>query len=315
MGRHRALRSCSRGRRLDRSVRRQDRAIERGSGGRLGVAVFDTGSGRGPAIAWTSAFRCAARSNCWPRPPCWRASMRGEERLDRRIAFREDDLVTYSPVTEKHVGDGMTLAELCDAAITLSDNTAGNLLLASLGGPQGLTALRAHARRHDDPPRPHRDRRSTRRRPATRATPRRRRRCSTTCGAGARRRAVARLARAVDGWLVANKTGDARLRAGLPADWRVGDKTGSGEHGTTNDVGVIWPPDRAPLVVTAYLTRTGAIPFRDSQELQPPLLAQAAEHRLERQTLSISVLNLCLSLSVRAQLGGWPRADTHRPCA
>jgi beta-lactamase class A len=57
-------------------------------------------------------------------------------------------------------------------------------------------------------------------------------------------------------WLLGNKTGDARLRAGLPSGWRVGDKTGSGERGTTNDVGIIWPPERAPIVVTIYLTES-----------------------------------------------------------
>ncbi len=57
---------------------------------------------------------------------------------------------------------------------------------------------------------------------------------------------------------MANKTGGARLRAGLPTQWRIGDKTGSGEHGTANDVGVIWPPGRAPLIVSAYLTGTDA---------------------------------------------------------
>lgn len=59
-------------------------------------------------------------------------------------------------------------------------------------------------------------------------------------------------------WLVGNKTGDTRLRAGLPRDWRVGDKTGAGERGTTNDIGVIWPPQRAPVIVTVYLTGTSA---------------------------------------------------------
>ena len=62
------------------------------------------------------------------------------------------------------------------------------------------------------------------------------------------------------GWLVANKTGDTRLRAGLPAGWRVGDKTGTGGDGTTNDVGILWPPGRAPIIVTAYLTETTAVP-------------------------------------------------------
>ena len=59
-------------------------------------------------------------------------------------------------------------------------------------------------------------------------------------------------------WLVANKTGDKRLRALLPAGWRVGDKTGSGAYGSTNDIGILFPPDRAPLLVASYLTATKA---------------------------------------------------------
>ena len=63
-------------------------------------------------------------------------------------------------------------------------------------------------------------------------------------------------------WLVGNKTGGARLRAGLPAGWRVGDKTGSGERGTANDVGVAWPPQSPPILIAVYhavyLTGTAA---------------------------------------------------------
>ncbi len=59
-------------------------------------------------------------------------------------------------------------------------------------------------------------------------------------------------------WMVANQTGDAKLRAGVPKGWRVGDKTGRGNHGTTNDIAVLWRPDRAPLVVCAYMTETKA---------------------------------------------------------
>jgi beta-lactamase class A len=182
----------------------------------------------------------------------------GKERLDRRVAYAKSDLVTYSPVTEKHVGAGMTLAELCEAAITVSDNTAGNLLLASLGGPQGFTDF---ARTLGDTM-TRLDRIETALNEATPGDPR-----DTTTPAAM----LANIRTLVLGdaltepsrgqlkaWMLANKTGGGRLRAGLPGDWAVGDKTGSGEFGTTNDVGVIWPPGRAPIVVTIYFTETKA---------------------------------------------------------
>ncbi|MGC2489014.1 MAG: serine hydrolase, partial [Candidatus Sulfotelmatobacter sp.] len=61
-------------------------------------------------------------------------------------------------------------------------------------------------------------------------------------------------------WLVANKTGDTRLRAGFPRDWRIGDKTGSGDHGTANDIAIAWPPGRKPVIVAVYLTETTVAP-------------------------------------------------------
>jgi beta-lactamase class A len=179
----------------------------------------------------------------------------GKENLSRRIYFSETDLVAHSPETQKHVGPhGMTVAELCKAAITLSDNTAGNLLLASIGGPQGLTAFvrglgddmtrldRAETALNEALPDDPRDTTT----PNAMASDLRALVLDGALSAGSR----AQLA----DWLAANTTGGKRLRAGLPAAWRVGDKTGSGERGTANDVAVIWPPDRAPFILTAYLT-------------------------------------------------------------
>src|SRR5262245_19881348 len=152
----------------------------------------------------------------------------------------------------------MTLAELCEAAVTVSDNTAGNLLLASLGGPAGLTTftrtLGDSVTRLDriepdlneaaagDP----RDTTS----PAAMLADLNALVLGTALSAGSRERLTA--------WLVGCRTGDKRLRAGLPQGWRVGDKTGTGENGTANDVAVIWPPQRAPLVLTVYLTGASA---------------------------------------------------------
>jgi beta-lactamase class A len=150
----------------------------------------------------------------------------------------------------------MTIGEICEAAVALSDNTAANLLLALLGGPAGLTA---YARSLGD-----RVTRLDRIEPALNEAAPHDVRDTTTpsalvgdlhailVGAALSQASRARLI----GWLVACKTGDRRLRAGVPAGWRVGDKTGSGGHGTTNDVGILWPPDRDPVLVAVYLTRT-----------------------------------------------------------
>ena len=228
-------------------------ALERRYGGRLGVAILDARSGRRinhrgeERFPMCSTFKWLAAALVLSRVD------RGVERLDRRIVFGRDALVTHSPVTEQHVGKpGMTLAALCHAAITLSDNTAANLLLASFGGPAGLTAF---ARSLGDT-RTRLDRIETALNEAIPGDPR-----DTTTPAmmladmrvlllGDALSAASR--RQLIDWLVANKTGDERLRAGFPPDWRVGDKTGTSNNGITNDVAIAWPPGRSPLLVAAY---------------------------------------------------------------
>lgn len=225
--------------------------IEAECGGRLGVAVLDTHNGRrmghraDERFAMCSTFKLLAGAAVLTRHDA------GKEQLDRRIRYDAKDLVTYSPVTGKYVAAGMTLAELCDAAITVSDNTAGNLLLASFGGPEGLTAftrtLGDSVTRLDriEPE-------------LNEAAPGDPRDTTTPAAMAANIRALvlgdalsAQSREQLKRWLIASKTGDTALRAG----WTVGDKTGSGERGTRNDVGVIWPPGREPVVVSVYLTR------------------------------------------------------------
>lgn len=183
----------------------------------------------------------------------------GQEDLARRIRFDTSDLVIYSPITKDRAGgEGMTLAELCAAALQYSDNTAGNLLLAALGGPQGVTAYaralgdtvtrldRTEPTLNEAQPGDPRDTTS----PAAMAENMRKLLLGSALSEGARARLAA--------WLVGNKTGDRRLRAGLPKGWRIGDKTGTGDRGTTNDVAIAWPPDRPALVIAAYLTESSA---------------------------------------------------------
>ncbi len=228
--------------------------LERAAGGRLGVAVLDTASGRfagwreDERFAMCSTFKFLLTGAILARVD------RREFGLDRRVPIGRDDLIAHSPVTERHVGPaGLTVAELCEATMTQSDNAAANLLLPLVGGPAGVTAILrtwGDATTRLDRPEPHLndvppgDERDT-------TTPR--------AMTGHLRDLVlgdtltpASRTRLTD-WLIANRTGDRRLRAGLPKDWHVGDKTGSGP-GTTNDVAVLWPPGRAPLLVATYLT-------------------------------------------------------------
>jgi beta-lactamase class A len=136
----------------------------------------------------------------------------------------------------------------------MSDNTAGNALLKNIGGPAGLTSF---ARSLGDTM-TRLDRIETELNEATPGDPR----DTTTPNAMAAnfRRLLLGDVLVPEGrdqlgkWLIANKTGDTRLRAGLPQGWRVGDKTGSGEHGTANDVAIVWPPERSPLIIAVYLT-------------------------------------------------------------
>ena len=229
--------------------------LERRKGGRLGVSALDTRSGRRVGCRIDERFPLCSTFKFLAAAFVLARVDRGEERLDRRVVFSDKDLVTYSPVTKNHVGSaGMSMADICDAAVTLSDNTAGNLLFASFGGPPALTSYlrtlgdgvtrldRVETELNEGTPGDPRDTTS----PAAMLGTMQRLLVGDALSAGSRERLVS--------WLVANKTGDKRLRAGLPADWRVGDKTGTGGNGSANDVAVAWPPARAPVLVAVYFT-------------------------------------------------------------
>ena len=234
------------------------RAIEGAVGGRLGVAVLDTAGGA-PAghrlderFPMCSTFKVLAAALALARVDA------GQERLDRRVAVAPADLLEWAPVARLHVGAGMSVAELCEAAVTVSDNTAANLLLAALGGPAGVTAFvrgigDATTRLDRDEPSLNEARPGD---PRDTSTPRAMAATLRTLALGSALSEAGR-ARWLQ-WMTASTTGAKRLRAGVPAGWRVADKTGTGRLGTTNDVGLLWPPGRAPLVVVSYLTECPA---------------------------------------------------------
>ncbi|MBN9571474.1 MAG: class A beta-lactamase, partial [Alphaproteobacteria bacterium] len=222
--------------------------------GRLGVAVRDTASGK--HFAWRGDERfamCSTFKFLAVAMVLERAAARATD-LDRAIAYGRADLLDYAPVTAKHVKAGaMALRDLCAAAIEWSDNTAANLILKQVGGPAGLTAwLRSHG---DTVTRL--DRTEPTLNTAIAGDPR-----DTTTPiamlADMARILVSEKSAAFAAplliWMRECRTADSKLRAGLPRDWRAGNKTGSGRNGTANDIAILWPPGRAPLLVAAYLT-------------------------------------------------------------
>ena len=234
-------------------------AVETALGGRVGVMVRDTGSGEellhraDERFAMCSTFKwLLAAMILWE-------SERGRVALDEQLEFGERDLLDYSPVTRGRVQEGaMSVTELCHAAVTVSDNAAANLLLERVGGPAELTAFLRDC--GDDVTRLDRyepelnanlpgDERDT-------TTPRAMLETMDALLLG--ELLSPRSRERLTGWLIAASTGRARLRSGLPKDWIVGDKTGTGQNGAANDVAIAWPPRRKPVLIAAYLSGSGA---------------------------------------------------------
>ncbi len=238
------------------------RAIESQSGGRLGVFAVDTGDGRTLAYRPRERFPMCSTFKALLVGAVLRRVDAGTEHLDRRVAYGPNVLLAYAPVTRANVRHGfMTVRALCAAAIEVSDNTAANLLLATVGGPASVTAF---ARSLGDTA-TRLDRTEPTLNGALPGDPR----DTTTPQAMADDLramllgpALSRGSRAeLTGWLAACRTGRMALRAGLPRTWQAGDKTGAGGPGnatgdsnTRNDIAILRPPRRRPILVTAYLT-------------------------------------------------------------
>jgi beta-lactamase class A len=172
--------------------------------------------------------------------------------LKQKITYTKQDLVFWSPITEKHVADGMTIFDLCAAAMMYSDNTATNLIVKKLGGPQAVTAFarsigdntfRVDGWEPDLNSNPN-DLRDT-------STPKVMEKSLQKLTLGNALTSSKR--NQLVTWMKGNTTGDTRIRAGVPKGWIVADKTGAGnDYGISNDIGIIWPPNCAPIVITIY---------------------------------------------------------------
>ena len=238
-------------------------ALEARAGGRLGVVALDTGTGRRIAHRGEERFPLCSTFKVLLAGAVLARVEKGQERLDRPIAYTKADLLEYAPVAAARLPEGrLTVEALCAAAVEASDNTAANLLLQTLGGP---TALTAFARGLGDAVT-----RLDRTEPALNTALPGDPRDTTTpaamveslkamlLGGGLEPESCQRL----EGWMRGSLTGGDRLRVGLPATWTVGDKTGTGDRGTVNDVAILRPPGRAPILVAAYYTGSRA-PLKD----------------------------------------------------
>jgi len=228
--------------------------LEAASSGRLGVAVLSTTSGEVAGHRADERFAMCSTFKMLLAAAVLRRSDSGLENLDRAVDVPIGPLLSNSPLTQEHAGSQMTLRDLCRAAIVRSDNTAANLLLASLGGPPAISQFaraigdyvtrldRIELALNEAAPGDPRDTTS----PAAMLGNLKKLLLGDVLSAASRDHLTR--------WMVENQTGNDRLRAGFPTHWRVADKTGSNAKNTTNDIAVAWPPNQQPILVSVYLT-------------------------------------------------------------
>jgi len=236
-------------------------AIEARIGGRIGVAALDTSNDKhldyrsGERFPMCSTFKFLAAAAVLKRVD------EKKEKLERFVPYNAKDILEYAPVTKKHLKEGgMTLGALCEAAIEQSDNTAGNLLLNAIGGPAGLTNFvrtlgdrvtrldRIEPELNSAIPGDERDTTT----PAAISSDMQRLLLGDALSEASRRQ--------LDDWLQRNETGGPMIRTGVPKTWSVGDKTGRGSNGATNDIAIMRPPGRAPILLAIYSVGSTATP-------------------------------------------------------
>ncbi|WP_369123870.1 class A beta-lactamase [Dryocola boscaweniae] len=247
-------------------------ALEKNAEGRLGLALIDTASGERYSYRGDERFPLTSTFKVLAAGAVLKKSEQQPDLLNKHIAYQQSDLVAWSPVLEKHVAQGMKLKDIAAAAIEWSDNTAGNVLLKEIGGPSGIAKLAATLGDNQT--------RLDRWEPHLNTAIPGDERDTTTPDAMANnlQKLVAGDALAANQkqrlqtWLKQSQTGAQSIRAGTPGGWTVGDKTGAGDYGTTNDVAVIWPPGKAPLVLTVYFTQ-----HKQDAQARRDVLAKAAE--------------------------------------
>lgn len=255
---------------------RQLAALEREHSARLGVYARNTATGATVQYRADERFPMCSTFKTVAVAAVLRDLDRDGTFLEKRIRYTAQDTekAKWAPVTgkEENLAHGMTVEALCDATIRFSDNAAANLLLRELGGP---TAVTRFCRSVGD-----RVTRLDRWEPELNSAEPERRTDITSPHAIGRTYADLVLGSALDAqdrerlthWLLGNTTSDEQFRLGLPKDWKVADKTGAGDYGTGNDVGVAWTPDGTPIVLAVLSTH----PDDPKAQTDRPLIARTA---------------------------------------
>ena len=240
----------------------QIEALEKACGGRLGVYALDTATQQSIALRADERFGMCSTFKLLLVAAILHKADAGRLSLATILRYTKADMVSYAPITERHLAEGgMSVAALAEAAQTTSDNVAANLLIRYLGGPAKVTALIREMGDKET----RLDRYETGLNLVSagelRDTTTPRAMASTVADVMTGKYLSSDARKRLRAWMIATETGKRRLRAGLPTDWIAGDKTGTAAAATMpnkhNDVAVIWPPNRAPVVIAAYLDASG----------------------------------------------------------
>lgn len=233
--------------------------------GRLGIALFNAQSHTLYGFHAHNHFPMCSTFKLVLVGAILKKSEQDKTLLTKRMIYRQQDIVAYSPITRQHIKTGMTVKQLCHAAM-LSDDTAANLLLTELGGPNKVNQFvrsigdDVFHLKHIEPHLSHEDF-ST---PYAMLVLLRKLTTGNVLSSRKRHQLVQ--------WLIDNNTGNNRIRAAIPKSWIVGDKTGTGADGTTNDIAIIWPPQHKPLFLTIYFK-----PLKATHKANEKVLRQATQ--------------------------------------
>ena len=231
--------------------------LEAVSGGRLGISAINTANNMRIQYRAEERFPMNCTSKVIGVSAILKESINNPSLLQQKVTYTKQDveLAGWSPITQQHITEGMTIDQLCGAAIMQSDNTAMNILMDKLGG---LNAANRFLRSLGDNT-SHFDRlwpaeassipgdlRDT-------STPAAMEKTFQQLVLGDTLASFQR--EQLQFWLKNSATGGSRIRAGTPQSWVVGDKTGTGSYGTTNDIAIIWPPNCQPIIIAIYFTQ------------------------------------------------------------